>query len=152
MCQNFTFTKFCGYNLNHEANTSLVSQVSPGPDGVDPKHSKVAIQFSARKASPPASALSRPSPPFRIEKITGHPGVFFQQPVPLPTKTLTLSQGYGFSWVRVRVLTFNSDPTSNIFYKRYIIKFVQYYMTTKIIQVGAHMGHIWGARVGMRTC
>ena len=51
--------------------TTMKRPLSPGPDDVDPKRLKVEI--SARKASPPASALSCPSLPFWTQMSSHSP-------------------------------------------------------------------------------
>jgi hypothetical protein len=51
--------------------TTMKRPLSPGTDDVDPKRSKVEIP--ARKVSPPASASSRPSPPFRTQPSSHSP-------------------------------------------------------------------------------
>ena len=50
--------------------TTMKRPLSQGPDDVNPKRLKVEV--SARKASPPASASSRPSSPFRTSPLPAH--------------------------------------------------------------------------------
>ena len=51
--------------------TTMKRPLSPVPDDVDPKRSKVEIP--TRKVSPPASASCRPSPPFRTQPSSRSP-------------------------------------------------------------------------------
>ena len=51
--------------------TTMKRPLSPGPDDIDPKRSK--MEIPVRKVSPPVSASSRPSPPFRTQPSSRSP-------------------------------------------------------------------------------
>jgi general transcriptional corepressor CYC8 len=64
-------TRSCASPPPSSVATTMKRPLSPGADDVDPKRSKVEIP--ARKVSPPASASSRPSPPFRTQPSSRSP-------------------------------------------------------------------------------